>query len=361
MIESLHSLARNPLPAITTLNLRANRLSSLAGIHRLLSLERLDLRENKLNDPTEIARLTGIPNMFEIYVCKNPFVKSHSSYRITIFNLFRRTPGYVEDIVLDNSQPSYSERKQLVGRVPELPNVPIVKPAREEERVPVSAAVVPPLNTRPDISPLQDPFFERRKSIDPSKQRRSSDYTVSSQRRKKGTRRRVVELSESDFTSERRLNERRLDSVASASSAIAESPPPPARAILTDDSTYGGSEVENTPVRDRPVSDTFAAQQSLPALDTNVSSPMLRAGSESAAVQAPQYGMESDAYRQRIDSLRNDFGNGWLSALSDEHWDTQQRPTGFDGSFTPPSSMSPPVGPVRHPSQGIVSGSRTLG
>jgi len=59
--------------------------------------------------------------------------------------------------------------------------------------------------------------------------------------------------------------------------------------------------------------------------------------------------------------LRNDFGNGWLSALTDDGWDMQPRSTGFDTTFSPPGSMSPPAGPVRHGSQGIISGSRTLG
>src|SRR5947199_8319342 len=48
MIDSLHSLSRNPLPAITALNLRGNRLTSIAGIERLPSIERLDLPDNKL-------------------------------------------------------------------------------------------------------------------------------------------------------------------------------------------------------------------------------------------------------------------------------------------------------------------------
>lgn len=87
MIESLHSLRRNPLPAITALNLRANRLVSIAGVERLLSLERLDLRDNRLQDPTELARLTGIPDIHEIWVLRNPFVKSHSNY-VRIFGVY---------------------------------------------------------------------------------------------------------------------------------------------------------------------------------------------------------------------------------------------------------------------------------
>lgn len=120
MIESLDSVGRNPLPAVTALNLRSNRLRSLASIEGLLSLERVDLRDNYLQDPTEIVRLTGLPDIREIWVDGNPFVKTHSSYRVTIMNLFRRTPGYTEDIIIDGRGPGYTERRQLVERVTNL-------------------------------------------------------------------------------------------------------------------------------------------------------------------------------------------------------------------------------------------------
>jgi Leucine-rich repeat (LRR) protein len=344
MIESLHSLARNPLPAITTLNLRANRLQSLAGIERLLSLERLDLRENKLSDPTEIARLTGIPNMTEIYVYKNPFTKSHPNYRTTIFNLFRNTPGYIDDIYVDTTQPTYGERKSLIDRVPEAPNVPVVKPRRVEQAVPVTAR-------EPIIEPFNDPFYERRKSQEMLRQRRKSDFNVGSQRRKKGTRRRVVELTETDFSAERR-----------SESIHTESTPTTTKASLTDDSTYGGSEVESTPVRARAPIDSFPPNTTPTLLDTsNVSPALLRTSSESAAQALAHLGVDSEAYKQRIEVLRNDFGNGWLSALSDDNWDTHQRAPGFEAAFGTGSPLSTPLGPVRSASQGIVSGGRTLG
>ena len=98
MIQSLRSMMRTPLPAINAMNLRANRLTSIAGVEGLLSLERLDLRDNRLEDPTELARLTGIPNFREIWVVRNPFIKTYSNYRVVIFNLFRNTPGYLEDV-----------------------------------------------------------------------------------------------------------------------------------------------------------------------------------------------------------------------------------------------------------------------
>lgn len=197
MIESLHSLARNPLPAITTLNLRSNRLTSIAGIERLLSLERVDLRDNKLTDPTEVARLTGVPYITEIYVYRNPFCKSYSNYRVTIFNLFRKTPGYTDDIVIDSTGPSNSEKRQLVDRVPEPPSVPVMKPPPEDE--------LPPPPTPPKVvKAIDDPFelveSSQRTSLHRSKSGKSGH--AGSHRKKKVTKRRIVELTQSEIGSQ---------------------------------------------------------------------------------------------------------------------------------------------------------------
>ncbi|KAI9374816.1 hypothetical protein BJX61DRAFT_242929 [Aspergillus egyptiacus] len=156
MIDSLHSLSRNPLPAITALNLRANRLRSLAGIERLLSLERLDLRDNKLSDPTEIARLTSLPEIREVWVAGNPFVKTHPNYRVVIFNLFRRTPGYSEDIIIDGSGPGYTERKQLVERVAEPDVVPVIRSTAADYSTLVSKPSVPAATGAPSVRTSQD-------------------------------------------------------------------------------------------------------------------------------------------------------------------------------------------------------------
>ncbi|RMD39913.1 hypothetical protein DV735_g5214, partial [Chaetothyriales sp. CBS 134920] len=144
MIESLQSLTRSPLPAITTLKLRGNRLKSLAGVERLLSLEKLDVQDNKLTDPTEAARLTGLPNFRRLWMKHNKLTRTYSDWRVTVFNLFRQTPGYVEDIIIDESGPGFAERKQLVERVaevePRFPDTvvqiadPPVGPEEEERR-----------------------------------------------------------------------------------------------------------------------------------------------------------------------------------------------------------------------------------
>ncbi|KIW02660.1 hypothetical protein, variant [Verruconis gallopava] len=360
MIDSVRSLGKNPLPAITALNLRGNRLTSLAGIERLLSLERIDLRENQMTDPAEIARLTGIPNMTDVYVKYNPFTRSYADYRITIFNLFRKTPGYVDDIFVDGAQPSSSEKKLLVDRVPEPANVPVIKPSPDEQEEDVSSRNRP----EPVIEPFVDPFYERRKSQELLRQqRRKSDFGLStSQRKKKAPRRRVVELTENDFPnqSQRTSSEIPAPTHNRISTDVSPRPELQPKNSLTDDSTYGGSEAETTPVRKtRPSVDSHRTTTTaesprppqLPSVDTNVSPSLLRTGTDSVLLQQPVYhSTESDDYRQRIESLRNDFGNGWLSVLSDEQWDGAGQ-----------LGYAPSMQPVRTPSQGIVSGGRTLG
>lgn len=346
MIESLHSLARNPLPAITTLNLRGNRLASLAGIERLLSLERLDLRDNKLTDPTELARLTSIPNMQEIYVNRNPFVKTHTNYRVTIFNLFRASPGYTEDVIVDSSGPGYSERKQLIDRVPETPNVPVMKPPVEDD------VVVPALQPSGLRTPTENraPVDEPRKQL--SSHRSKSEYAVNSHRRRRGPKRRIVELSQSET----------LTHSPSESTIV-----PPTQPIepTTEDSTYGGSPVA-TPTR-KPSAPPDPAPQDreqlgLSMIDTTVKSPSLGTPPRRPALVSAEYSSNGDLYKKKIEALRNDFGNGWLSALGDGSWDNHQRANSYsDGAFSPPGALLPSAPPVRSPSQGIVSGGRTLG
>ncbi|KAL1647834.1 hypothetical protein SLS58_002635 [Diplodia intermedia] len=336
MIESLHSLVRNPLPAITTLNLRANRLVSLAGVERLLSLERLDLRENKLTDPTEVARLTGIPEMQEIYVYKNPFCKTHSNYRIMVFNLFRTSPGYTEDIVIDSTGPGYSERKQLVDRVPENANPLVIKPLPVE-------GILTEAGARP-VQPAASykPGEERKASVE-GPPNSKPERVVGSIKKRKGPKRRIVELSQNDSAHQRN------------DSALM--PPPAApREAPSADSTYGGSP-EATPVRKilAPAA-PISGNQQLPHIDTAITSTPLGAELDFSSMVSGEAGANGDLYKKKIEALRNDFGNSWLSALSDEAY--QSNPA-FPDRVSP--ALRPTVTSSRTPSQGIASGGRTLG
>ncbi|KAF2747616.1 hypothetical protein M011DRAFT_49114 [Sporormia fimetaria CBS 119925] len=359
MIESLHSLTRHPLPAITTLNLRSNRLTSLAGVERIPTLERVDVRDNQLTDPIEIARLTGVPDSIrEVYVHRNPFCKTYTNYRVTIFNLFRKTPGYTQDILIDSNGPISSERKQLVDRAPEPPSLPVVKPPPEDDELPparVEPKVIIPIDATA-------PTPRRRGS-----QHRTKSSLSGSQRRKKTTKRRVVELSHSDLPhdeQERQERQERQESTIAptenpfasiAHSAEAPNYSNPAADVASEaimrpgeaqsDGTHSMTDrVDGSSTLDDHLTSTPQASKepALLSVDTGV-------GQSGQA----EFDVSSDLYKKKIEALRQDFGKNWLSALGDDNWDTNYTAKDYT------SPVLPAVLP-RNPSQGIVSG-RTLG
>lgn len=309
MIESLHSLKRNPLPAITALNLRANRLVSVAGVERLLSLERLDLRDNRIQDPTELARLTGIPDIHEIWVLRNPFVKSHSNYRVTIFQLFRNTPGYSEDIMIDASAPGYGERRQLRDRVIEPEGIPIAKKT--------------PLELESNVPPQTQDSPESQR---PSPQTTQSEFAVGSGRRRKGPRRRIVDLARESSS----INQQSLMGI---SQDIAR--PTPADVSPRSKPTL-------TPPLPSP-----QAAEVIGSVGHSPQDVSDKGRSLVSEIQTLNLNVNGEAYRQKIESLKSEVGSNWLSMLSEEGWSQHH--------------MKPEAPTFRASNQGILSGSRTLG
>lgn len=356
MIKSLHSLTRNPLPAISALNLRCNRLISIAGIERLYPLERLDLRDNRMADPTELARLTGIPDLREIWVSGNPFTKTHNSYRVTIFNLFRKTPGYTEDILIDTYGPGYNERRQLVERVAEKANVPVVKPVPDYgiSSVDVNKPVV-------EYPSAREPAVLRK--VRPQPVATSSEVnTSSSSRRRRTPKRRIVDLSTSETSPSKPPPVVRFSMEEAAATAPGSgagyniSPKPSPRTVPS----YIPPEPRQT-----------QSQVEVPRIDTNVAprSPPVQKLSYDASAIKPQPAKEpqdwkvsGELYRQKLEALRNEVGNGWLSVLSEEGWDAQKIAQAQD--FTS-ADFSPTVRPssvtTRANSQQTIHSGRTLG
>ena len=333
MIESLHSLRRNPLPAITALNLRANRLVSIAGVERLLSLERLDLRDNKLQDPTELARLTGIPNIHEIWVLRNPFVKSHGNYRIQIFNLFRDTPGYSEDIMIDASAPGYSERRQLRDRVVEPEAISIIRAMPFE---PTSNLPAESQQTKEIGDTTDEPESQR-----PSPQTTQSEFAVGSGRRRKGPRRRIVELARESSP----INSQRQDRIPQD---IAR---PALNNIYTSDGSPGSRPTLLPPLQIQsdmlPPAPPLQPPEILGSAGLSPPNVSDRGRSLVSEIQNLNLNVNGEAYLQKIESLKSEVGSNWLSVLSAEGWNQHH--------------IKPEVPAFRASSQGILSGSRTLG
>ena len=341
MIESLHSLTRTPLPAITAVNLRANRLASIAGIERLLSLERLDLRDNRIQDPTELARLTGIPNIQEIWVLKNPFIRTHSNYRATIFNLFRGTMGYTKDIKIDASAPGYSERKQLRERVAEPEVVPSVK-----------SSYVEPISNNP--SSTDGTLYTRDGTASHAPQRPSppemsqSEISVGSGRRRKGQRRRIVDLARGESPTE-------PDQYRVSIDVPQENP---CQSLTTKADNDVSPKSQPNWLESPRVQLAFASPRASKTMDPSEMSPSDISNKERIlATEIKRLDFNGEGYRQKIEAFKSEVGSNWLSVLSEERWQQHQDiPTQVPGQRNHEglTKSERPTSWVR--SQGIVSG-----
>jgi Leucine-rich repeat (LRR) protein len=302
MIDSLNSLTRSPLPAITTLRLKSNRLSSLAGIEKLLSLEVLDIRDNYLTDPMEIARLTGLPNLRRIYVKRNPFVKAYPGYRITMFNLFRSTPGYIEDMIIDDGGPGYSERKLLVDRVPETEH-------RTSERL---------------IRIAESPVVAQEAEVGAGRLAPAAEIISASTRRRRAPRRRIVDLAQ-DNSPQRGISEPTVVTRASIESrrsprVTTERPAPTPVTVVPKVGSLEDNQIDNVEVVE----------------------------------VTPE---QKDEYRAKVEGLRLQYGPNWLSALGGQDWHNGQVEFAAREHLTNASNI--------HRSNSlnaiIVNGGRTLG
>ncbi|KAI1153396.1 hypothetical protein F4825DRAFT_267132 [Nemania diffusa] len=342
MIDSLHSLLRNPLPAISALNLRCNRLSSIAGIEKLYPLERLDLRDNRLTDPMELARLTGIPDIREIWVEGNPFARTHRDYRITIFNLFRQTPGFTEDIIIDASGPTSAERRYLVDRVAIPAAVPVVKPTAPE--LPVVDV------SKPTIiydGPRQPTVLRKERPARPTPKAVTSEINTSSTRRRRTPKRRIVDLA----TNERTTTDPPQPTTAEAPSETTTAPASPHNNYRTSQPP----ERQELPAKalGELTPSTTLVPPAVPRIDTNCASKPVTTSTTLEPRHAwgdlEDWNAGGEIYRQKIEALRDKVGNGYLSVLDEENWDSS-RPTFIAADFGPTSPIHSGPGTSRMPS-----------
>ncbi|KAI1378239.1 hypothetical protein F4677DRAFT_412600 [Hypoxylon crocopeplum] len=334
MIDSLHSLLRNPLPAISALNLRANRLQSIAGIEKLYPLERLDLRDNRLTDPMELARLTGIPDIREIYVEGNPFTRTHRDYRVTIFNLFRNTPGYTEDIIIDGSGPSMSERRYLVDRVAIPAAVPVVKPPVPE--IPAVDVSKPAIIQE---APREPAVLRKERPSRPTPKAVASEINTSSTRRRRTPKRRIVDLA---------TNDRAGDTPQQSIDADESAPGSPIVGVETE-SNYRVSQAPETQALPSKVlsemrSPSTVNPPEVPRINTSavLQPPITFLSQETPDMwkEAQDWNASGEIYRQKIEALRDKVGNGYLSVLNEESWESS-RPSFVAGDFSPASTIRP--------------------
>ena len=352
VINDLRTLKHSPLPAITALNLRGNRLVELTGIETLYPLERLDLRDNQIKDPLELQRLTGIPFLREIYVAGNPFTRTHRNCRVILFNLFRSTPGYTEDIIIDGTGPTYSEKKRLVDRAPVPPAVPVVKPPP----LPMAAVDV----SKPAIiyDAPREPAVLRKER--PMAKTTTSEVHTRSSRRRRAPKRRIVDLSASEATSKPVTQQLSLPNSA-AEAAVDKREEPRSRQHEVEDISKTVDSV-STPKEAQSCNPPLAASRH-PTSDAGVVAPQLPALFSPKKLQpdwsdSQQWDLDAEVYRRKIETLRDQVGTGYLSVLSEESWEQPRRAFKTPDFPSPPALSSPT--PQMAAAQPIHSG-RTLG
>ncbi|KAG0343299.1 hypothetical protein BG000_000018 [Podila horticola] len=110
-VQSIYQILGN----ISVLDLRGNRLESLSGLERLWNLEKVDVRENHLDEAAEVGRLAALPQIREVWAEKNPFCVIQQKHRLQILAVFKAN-GH--DLLLDGTFASFTERRSLANLSP---------------------------------------------------------------------------------------------------------------------------------------------------------------------------------------------------------------------------------------------------
>ncbi|EEB06620.1 hypothetical protein SJAG_01663 [Schizosaccharomyces japonicus yFS275] len=126
-ITSCTNLLYHRLPSLEYLILCGNQMTGLSGLETLTTLRKLDVRDNCLTDPAELRRLTGLSSLQDVYFTPNPFTRTHTSHRVSIFNYFRESPT-ANEVLLDGRSPSMLEKMYLIDKVQPIADDTIPEP-----------------------------------------------------------------------------------------------------------------------------------------------------------------------------------------------------------------------------------------
>jgi hypothetical protein len=114
---------------------------------------------------------------------------------------------------------------------------------------------------------------------------------------------------------------------------------------------------ENIPSESRAEPRRSLSQPEVPRLNTLLDTstiPQLPPieGLKLSSSQIQDWSMSGEIYRKKIEALRNEVGNGWLSVLSEEGWEPQKSPA---------NTIRPNVTSPRANGQQAIHSGRTLG
>ncbi len=370
MIDSVQGIYKK-LGQVLTINISHNRLDSLAGLERLVALERVNVGYNRLEESGEVGRLALLPNIAEVCVEGNPFTEIESDYRVKCFDFFWKEG---KTILLDGSQAGFYEKLNLTSRPPEqMSSTRQISKAHSPSTAPVGVATtaiaVPPAASN-RASPSSSPTFSPSSSHHPSPL-----LAATSAKARKKRAKRIVDLDvdssgnaarpwvagseETDeysgvptvLTRSPRAEPTSLPSAAAPGPASATAPlpavdtaTPPRSAIQPPPLDVMGlapkhrrSQTEYTPASATaesgaasPVLSRSPSERTVSVRVSSRRSAARRGRAATSVFETPvmkpddvlgEEGMEgeikeADAFRARMEALRSEMGDGWLKVFT---------------------------------------------
>ncbi|KAF7298249.1 Leucine rich repeat domain protein [Mycena chlorophos] len=324
MIDSVLGIYQQ-LGQVLYINLSHNRLESLCGLERLPALEKIDLRSNLVDESAEVGRLATLPNISQIWVEGNPFVEFEEDYRVACFNYFAQEG---KSVTLDGTQPGFYERRNLL--TPPPPQMTSSRPVSAAYSPPVVAVGAPPKDESTHVSPNLAPVVKgRRKNkriVDlGDSDGASADVRTGSQhtraRSDGGSSRKDQDWAQFGALAEE-ADEEPAPLRVSTNNTDVGSPPRRSRhsrlqsEVLHVETPTPATESPNSPsagsYRQMRNSATFSAKGS--KRRSRVSASVYEPARSNSDGEEVEDGVE--AYRRRIERLKQEMGDGWLQVLA---------------------------------------------
>jgi hypothetical protein len=214
-----------------------------------------------------------------------------------------------------------------------------------------------------DYPPTHAPAVLRKERPQPAATT-SEVYSSSSGRRRKPPKRRIVDLSTSDTSPSKQQPvvrfsmEEAAQNFAGSGSAYDMGPDPSPRTVPSYVPSEPRQPQNETEV---PRIDPAVVPRLPPIQTVSYESPLVKT---QANKDSQDWKISGELYRQKLEALRNEVGNGWLSVLSEEGWEAQKnaQAQGFTAAdFNPTNTMRPSPTTPRANSQQTIHSGRTLG
>ncbi|KAH7921395.1 hypothetical protein BV22DRAFT_1107217 [Leucogyrophana mollusca] len=315
MIDSVLGIYTH-MGQVLSVNLSRNRLESICGLERLMALERVDLRQNHIEESAEVGRLATLPNVVDVWIEGNPLTEIEDNYRISCFEYFWKEG---KNISLDGSPPGFYEKRNItpspseqmtsrpIATVPSPPVVAVGGAPKAKASLDPSAPAAP---LTPQLSPSSSSPGSRNGSpmltaavVGKAKRRKVKRIVdLDGEAQREGSHLRPSARTHARAASASAPSNGRPSSPLSTAVASGDAPPTIARDHAAPSSLRGSRPISPN---GKPAARRTRTSMIFEPLDAVEGSP----DSQSRI-------RDAELYRARIEALRSDMGDGWLKVFS---------------------------------------------